>query len=250
MRFAPTPAGPLDVPLVVVGQKPPTIDDEPVWPLPVTLADLDDAATWERLARRDEIQKRRKLLSGLEGLFKRAARRKSRPGTGYWVAPHFWFVHGLMRDSQRDADEDIDVAEGTILSGTVGPPYFRVMPREARHHAYRMLRALEVDLIFVEDGVRFRRLRQVLRVLFEVYDIHGGRKPAEEVHFRGLPGTRVLIHAFQFDEPFKSEYYPEPKYDYLGRARILHVFRDRGGEEEFVEPPFDRDASPVPYMVG
>jgi hypothetical protein len=93
-------------------------------------------------------------------------------------------------------------------------------------------------------------LRRVLRVLFEVFDMHAGRRPANEIDFRGLPGVRVLIHEFQFDEPFKSETYPEPKYDYLGRARILHVFRDRGGQEEFIEPPFDMSRSPAPMALG
>ena len=113
-----------------------------------------------------------------------------------------------------------------------------------------MLRALEIDLIFVEDGVGWRRLRRVLRALFEVFDVHGGRRPAEEVHFRGLPGTRVLIHEFQFDDPFKSELYPEPKYDFLGRARLLHVFRDRGEQEELIEPPYDFSRTPAPVAVG
>jgi hypothetical protein len=245
-RFAPARPGPLDVELEWDEAKAPGLADEPRWPLAVAGADLDDPGLWERLRRRDEVQKRRKLVSALERLFKLVAGRPARGGSGYWVAPHFWFVTGLMRDSQRDADEELDLAEGAILSGTIGPPYARVMPRAVRHHLYRILRAVQVDLIFVEDGVTFRRFRKVLRALFEVYDVHGGRRPAEEIDFRGLPGTRVLIHEFQFDEPFRSETYPEPKYDYLGRARILHVFRDRGEHEEPIEPPFDFSRSPAP----
>jgi hypothetical protein len=111
------------------------------------------------------------------------------------------------------------------------------------------MRATRVDLVFIEDGVSFKRLRRVLRVLFEVYDVHAGRRPAEEVDFRGLPGTRVVIHDFQFDEPYQSRTYPEPKYEFLGRARILHVFKDRGGQEEQLESPFDMDRSPAPMGV-
>jgi hypothetical protein len=243
VRFVPTIPGPLDVALDLVELKLPTISDEPRWPLPVTMAELEtDAGVWERLRRRVEILSRRRVIAGLERLFKLAAGRPSRGGSGYWVAPHLWFIAGLM----RDGEDEPDLADNTILSRTAGPPYHRVLPRAARHHLYRMLRALQVDLIFVEDGVGFRRLRKVLRVLFEVYDIHAGRRPAEEVDFRGLPGTRILIHDFQFDEPFRSDTYPEPKYDYLGRARILHVFRDRGAQEEPLESPFDFGRTPAP----
>ncbi|HEY1380518.1 MAG TPA: hypothetical protein VGF55_27200 [Gemmataceae bacterium] len=245
VRFGRAAAGGVGVELVE--SKLPTEADEPHWPLPVTLAELEsDAGTWERLRRRDEVQARRKVVAGLERLFKVAAGRPAKGGSGYWVAPHFWFVAGLMRDGEGDAD----LGDDAILSRTVGPPYHRVLSHAARHHAYRLMRAVRVDLIFVEDGVTFRRLRKVLRVLFEVYDVHGGRRPAEEVDFRGLPGTRVLIHDFQFDEPFKSEVYPEPKYDYLGRARILHVFRDRGEQEEPLESPFDFGRTPAPAAIG
>jgi hypothetical protein len=243
VRFGPAVPGGNDVEVILVEAKLPTTNDEPRWPLPVTLSELQsDAGLWERLRRRAEIQARRRVIGGLERLFKLAAGRPSRGGSGYWVAPHLWFIAGLM----RDGDDEPDLADNTILSRTAGPPYHRVLPRAARHHMYRMMRALQVDLIFVEDGVGFRRLRKVLRVLFEVYDIHAGRRPAEEVDFRGLPGTRVLIHDFQFDEPFRSEVYPEPKYDYLGRARILHVFRDRGEQEEPLESPFDYSHTPAP----
>jgi hypothetical protein len=246
VRLAPAAAGPLDVPLALVEAKLPTIEDEPRWPLLVTMSELQsDAGVWQRLRRRDEIQARRKVVAGLERLFKLAASRPVRGGNGYWVAPHLWFIAGLM----RDGDDEPDLTDNTILSRTAGPPYHRILPRAARHHIYRIMRALQVDMVFVEDGVGFRRLRKVLRVLFEVYDIHGGRRPAEEVDFRGLPGTRVLIHDFQFDEPFRSEVYPEPKYDYLGRARILHIFRDRGVQEESLETPFDFSRTPAPAAM-
>jgi hypothetical protein len=247
VRFRPGEPGSLDAPLQLIEAKLPTASDEPHWPLPVTTAELEaDAGLWERLRRRVEIQARRKVVAGLERLFKIAASRPARGGNGYWVAPHLWFIAGLM----RDGEDDPDMAENTILSRTAGPPYHRLLPRAARHHLYRLLRAVQVDLIFVEDGVGFRRFRKVLRVLFETYDVHAGRRPAEEIDFRGLPGTRVLIHDFQFDEPFKSELYPEPKYDYLGRARILHIFRDRGGQEEPLETPFDFGRTPAPAAMS
>jgi hypothetical protein len=216
---------------------------DPVWPLKVSLTDLEDGAVMSRLSKRVEIQCRRRVSTALERLFKFAARREFANGQGFWVAPHFWFIVGLTRDAQED---EIDLADSPMLSGTVGPAFHRMMPRAARHHMFRVLRALHVDLIFVEDGVRFRRFSKVLRRLFDIYDKHGDRRPAEDSHFTGLPGTKVVIHEFQLDEPFKSETYPEPKYDYLGRARILHVFRDRHQDEELVEPPFDFSQTPTP----
>ena len=201
----------------------------------------------DRLTRRHEIQARRRIVTALERLFKRIGHRTYNNGQGFWVAPHFWFIVGLTRDAQ---EEEIDLADSPMLSGTVGPAFHRVMPRAARHHFYELMRALHVDLIFVEDGVKFRRLVKVLRRMFEVYDKHAGRKPAEDIHFVGLTGTRVMIHDFQLDEPFKSETYPEPKYDYLGRARILHIFRDRSESEELVEPPFDFTRTPTPVLRG
>lgn len=245
VRFAASGPGPLDVPLELVEQALPVAETAtPRWPLTITLADVNDPALWQRLERRDQVQKRRKLLGALEHLFKLAKGRRSLRGQGFWVAPHFWFIGGLMRDEQSD-----ELSDESILSRAVGPPYHRVIPRAVRHHVYQMLRAVQIDLIFVEDGVGWRRLRRVLRSLFEVYDVHAGRRPAEEVDFRGLPGTRVLIHDFQFDDPFKSETYPEPKYDFLGRARLLHVFRDRGEQEELIEPPFDMSRTPAPVSA-
>ena len=130
------------------------------------------------------------------------------------------------------------------------PRTVRILPRCVRHHIYRILRAVQIDMIYVEDGVGFRRFSRVLRLMFEHFDIFGGQRKVDEIHFQGVPGTRVLIHEFQLSEPFKSETYPEPEFENLGRARILHIFRDRGGHEEFVEPPFDASRSPAPALVG
>jgi hypothetical protein len=203
------------------------------WPLRVSLDNLDKPEVLQRLIRRDEIQNRRRLVSGLEQLFKRQARRKHRPGTGCWVAPHFWFIAGLVRDV-RDQEDDLN--EGTVWHGTIGP-------------SYRILRALQIDMIFVEDGVGFRKFCRVLRLMFEHFDIYGGRKKADEIHFQGVPGTRVLIHEFQLNEPFKSDTYPEPEFENLGRARVMHIFRDRGEQFERIEPPGDQSWIPAPSMA-
>jgi len=248
VRFDPATPNPLDVRIVLAAEALPFEQPPDVWPLVITPADLERPGLFVRLARRNEIQQRRRFLSSLESLLK-LAKGKARSGLGYWLSPHYWFITGLMRDTRPGEEGDFDLAEDPILTAAIGPPYHRVFPRSVRHHLYQVMRATRVDLVFIEDGVSFKRLRRVLRVLFEVYDVHAGRRPAEEVDFRGLPGTRVVIHDFQFDEPYQSRTYPEPKYEFLGRARILHIFKDRGGQEEQLESPFDMDRSPAPLGV-
>ncbi len=218
---------------------------EPEWPLCLSIEDLQAGQVLERLERRDEIQKRRLLMRGLKRVFKSAAQREFDYGSGYWVAPHLWFMPGLTRDEAGEQEN----AESTFMAQVVGPGFHQVMHRHVREYVYRLFRSLEVDLIFVEDGIDFRNLKKVLRVLFEVHDKSAGKKCAEEIQFQGLPKVKVLIHEFDVDEPFRSGTYPEPRYDDLGRARILHVFRDRGDEEELIEPPFDFSSTPVPLFA-
>jgi hypothetical protein len=221
-------------------------DFDPPWPLPVSLADLDNPNVFDRLYRRHEITQRRLIVTGLERLFKRALRKDYRFGNGFLVAPHFWFVGGLSRDDQ---EEELDLNDSPLLSNTIGTPYHRSIARPARHHLYRMFRALQVDMLFVEDGVSYRKLVRVLRRLFEVYDKNAGQKRLEDFHLNGLHKLRVIIHEFQLDEPYKMDGYPEPKYEQLGRARILHVFRDRGEQEELTETPFDFTQTPAPMSA-
>jgi hypothetical protein len=246
VSFEPEPPSEIDVRIKLVEQiRSQATEFEPEWPLCVSLEDLRAGQVRDRLERRDEIQKRRLLLRGLERVFKSAARREFDHGSGYWVAPHLWFMPGLTRDEMSEQES----GESTFMAQVVGPGYHEVMHRHAREYAYRLLRSLEVDLIFVEDGVDFRKLKKVLRVLFEVHDKSAGKKRAEEIQFQGLPKVKVLIHEFDVDEPFKSGLYPEPRYEDLGRARILHVFRDRGDDEELIEPPFDFSSTPVPMFA-
>ncbi|HEX3147820.1 MAG TPA: hypothetical protein VHR66_07025 [Gemmataceae bacterium] len=223
-----------------------THEFDPTWPLAVSRADLRNEFVYTRMARRDEIQLRRQLRRGLEKIFREAKGRTSSGGCGYWLAPHLWFVAGLTRDEVTGGED-----EPAFLTEVVGPPYAEVFTLAERRYLYHLLKSLEVDLIFVEDGVGYRKLAKVLRVLFEVYDKGAGRKRSEDVHFRGLTKVRVMFHDFDVDEPFRpSSKYPEPKFAPLGRLRVLHIFRDRGGEEEFVEPPFNFDQTPVPSLVG
>jgi hypothetical protein len=215
-------------------------------PLEVSIEGLRVPELLDLIARRDEIQRRRILLRRLRSIFRRAARRRYRSGSGFWVAPHYWFISALSRDQY---DEEFHVDEGTMILEIIPPFYHRALPREVRHHLHQICRALAIDLIFLEDGVGFRGLRRVMRILFEHHDVHGGTRPIEEMHFRGLQGIRVMIHDYRLDRPLDRENYPEPDYEDLGRARVLHVFRDRGGPAEDDVEPVDLDRLLMPAGI-
>jgi hypothetical protein len=239
VRRAPAPRAPGEVRVEIVpDERSEAIEFNPHWPLKVSLADLNNPLVKERLARRDEIATRRQLFRGLQKLFKRASAFKGPAGGGFWLAPHWWFVEGAGRE---DAD-----ATGDDAPPLVGPAYSAVLAPRARQHAHAVLRATHIDMIFIEDGVTYRNLERALRVLTELYDVHGGQRRAEELHFRGVPKVRVMIHDYEPGNPFRSDLYPEPKFDDLSRVRVLHIFKDRGGEDEWVEPPFDFSSTPAP----
>ena len=206
----------------------------PLWPLAVSADELSQADTLAKLRRRDEIQRRRAFLRGLEKLMRRLARRRPEQGRGLWIAPHLWYATRLTRDEDE---------EDRFLSG---PRWHPTVPPAARAHLYDVMTGAQIDLIFVEDGIGFRRLRRVFALLFEYHDLFGGKRRAEERQFLGLPGVRVVIHDFDLEEPFQSKHYPEPDYEDIGRARILHVFRDRGGDEEDLMAPVDSGRRPEP----
>lgn len=235
-----------DVKLRLVPQERSEINEfEPGWPLAVGLDDFSGDLLYERSARREEIQLRRDLLSGVETLLKRAKNRNSAGGCGYWFAPHLWFVVGLTRDEITGHDE-----EPSFLTEIIGPSYDEVFGPKVRNYSHGLLKSLQIDLIFIEDGVGHRRMNRVLRRMFELFDKSNGRKRAEDLHFQGMSKVRVMFHDFDVNETFKSQKYPEPKFSPLGRLRVMHVFRDRGEDEELVEPPFNWDETPVPYLVG
>jgi hypothetical protein len=218
---------------------------DPRWPLKVSLADLEAGAVRDRLARRDEIQLRRQFFRGLAKLLKHLKAVTPSAGGGYWLAPHWWFIETVQWEEPDRPKRD----EAEPLR-PLGPGFDRVFPPRVRQHLFKVLRATQVDLIYLEDGVGHRKLGQVLRGLFEVYDIHGGKKKAEDHHFRGVPKVRVMIHEYAPGNPFRSAGgYPEPKFDEVSRFRVLHVFKDRGGHEEEVEPPFDFSREPSPVLA-
>jgi hypothetical protein len=225
-----------DVPVKLVHPEASQVHEfDPDWPLAVSRSDLAGEFVYTRMSRRDEIQLRRNFLRGLAKIFQETRERSSGGGCGYWLAPHLWFVAGLTRDE---------------VTEIVGPPYAEVFTLPVRRYIYKLLKALRVDLIFVEYGVSFRKLIRVFRLMFEVYDKGAGKKRCDDVQFQGVTKVRVMFHDFDVDEPFRSSRYPEPKFAPLARLRVMHIFRDRGGEEEFIEPPFSCDQSPAPVLLG
>jgi len=207
---------------------------------------LEDPETARRMARRNEVVQRRTLLRGLERVFKRAAAMSFQHGTGFFLAPHLWFESGLRRDARDEENERQDADSGSF-DDHFGPSYALLMTRAARRHFYGVMRGVELDAIFIEDGVKWRRLRPVLKVLFKLYDVHEGRQPAADRHFSLLHGVHVVVHDFRLDEKPDLHGYPEPKYREISRARILHVFRDRGGEKDPVHD--DSPSERVPLLV-
>ncbi|MEM9379408.1 MAG: hypothetical protein AAGB93_05605 [Planctomycetota bacterium] len=207
---------------------------------PVRPDALDDAEFLWRLARRADLRSRRNVLHGLETIFRHAARASRDVGTGYIVAPHQWFFVGMERDiATPDDSEDVS------MTGSLHPSFRAVMTRRARHHLWQVLSGVGVDLIHVEYGVGFRRVRVALRVLFEVYDVHGGRRQVQDRDFAGVHGVHAIVHDVDLEKPRSSGMYPEPDYELASRARILHLYRDRGGEEETVDVPSRSDGLPV-----
>ncbi len=219
---------------------------DPRWPLKVSLADLQAGAVRERFTRRDEIQLRRRFFRGLRSLLKQAKAEDRSQGGGYWLAPHWWFFNGLGRED-GDSSKRAEDGEGSLRS--VGPPFSSIFGRRARQHMHRVLRGVEVDVIYIEDGVQLKQLVQVFRAILEVYDVYGGQKRVDDHSFVGIPKVRVIVHDLSPEKPLVSVKYRQPKFDDLSRGRVLHVFRDRGDHEEVSDLPFDYSSEPSPLLM-
>jgi hypothetical protein len=218
---------------------------DPRWPLKVSLDDLAGTVVKERVARRDEIQLRRRFHKCLSKLLKQSALIVPESGGGFWIAPHWWFVETLLWEAPpkgKSADH------GAVLR-PVGPSFEKLFGPRVRQHLHGILRAAQIDLVYVEDGVSPRKLEKVLRELFELHDVHGGRRRAEDHHFQGIPKVRVMFHDYAPGNEFRSETYPEPKFDDVSRFRVMHVFRDREESEETSDVPFDFSWEPAPLAI-
>lgn len=220
----------------------------PVWPLKIAPADLDNPLVKERLERRDEIHLRRRVFRGLTKLLKKGYEIRKSKGGGFWLAPHWWFIDGLGREEGGKSKRTED-GEGEVLR-RVGPGFDKAFGRRPRQYLHRVLRAVQIDVIYIEDGVPLKAVVKVLRQLFEVFDVHAGKRVVDDHTFRGIPKVRVMVHEFSPVKPPTAVKYKQPKFDDLSRGRVLHLFKDRGDHEEVGDVPMDFDYVPSPVLVG
>ena len=167
-------------------------------------------------------------------------------GGGYWLAPHWWFFNGLGRED-GDASKRAEDGEGSLRS--VGPPFSSVFGRRSRQHLHQILRGVEIDVIYVEDGVNLKQIVQVFRAIFEIYDVHAGSKRVDDHSFVGIQKVRVVVHDLAPEKPLVAVKYRQPKFDDLSRGRVLHIFRDRGDYQEVSDTPFDYSSEPSPLLM-
>ncbi len=245
--FAPVPdtgARPVSIQLVPAEQSEAT-EFDPRWPLKVSMDDLQGTIVPERIQRRDEIQLRRRFLKCLAKLLKQSALLVPENGGGFWIAPHWWFVETLLWESPSKNS----ASDHAAVLRPVGPSFEKLFGARVRQHLHSILRSTQIDLIYLEDSVSPRKLEKVLRELFELYDVHGGKRRAEEHHFQGIPKIKVMFHEYAPGNEFRSDTYPEPKFDDVSRFRVMHVFRDREESEETTDIPFDFSWEPSPLAI-
>ncbi len=185
---------------------------------------LTSVETLAELRRLDHALVRHRLFSGLGRILAHATERRFVDGTGFWLAPHLWYVRGLTRDT-----DDMDYH-------TIGDSYHVALPARSRQHAHRVFAAAEIDLVFAEDGVTALAIESVLERLFDLYDVWGPGR-IEEGAFAGFPSVRVMLQDIAPGEPPpRRSGYPEPSYEEISRARILHIMVDRGDGEDVSDP--------------
>lgn len=157
-------------------------------------------------------------------------------GEGFLFAPHWWPSDRMYRDSWHEDD---------LSEGSAGPDFHRHYGRPARRLLRRLLRALAIDLIYIEDGVPAARLGDVMRFLFRRFDVvrsgAGREEPLGERDLVSPPGIHLALQEIEIDVRTREVEtgYHEPSYESLSRARILLVLRERGGEEDVpADDPF------------
>jgi hypothetical protein len=230
----------LGVPLQIGEKAAQSSFDDREWFRTITRDELGTKALHQAIRRRSTQICRRAFRHGIRRALKFAQQRQYEKGSGYWIAPHLWFVTHLTRDEDEE----------TNIFGNIGQPWRTLIPMAARSEFYGLLRRLQIDLLFVEDGVRPKAVERVLQSLFD----HDDRKPNQpltpEHPFVGIPGIHEILHEHSLGGQLGKKDYPEPDYEEVGRARILHIFKARGGEEAPIEDPVEQGSRPVLSTVG
>jgi hypothetical protein len=168
----------------------------------------------------------------------RAGRRDR--GEGFLFAPHWWPSDRMYRDSWHDED---------LSEGSAGPDFHRHYGQPARRLLRRILKALAIDLIYIEDGVPSAQVLVALRLCLRHYDATGGDEGRdqliEERHLSSPPGLHLALQEIELDLTTRDlGGYKEPSYESLSRARVLLILRVRGGEEEPEDDPFAFTSEP------
>ena len=210
------------------------------WPLRVAAADLADPSVRDRLSRRDELTLRREALRGVRTLLAHGFEERKVRGGSFQLAPHWGFFDRMTREEPRRGRSG--------KPRPVGPAFQRIFTPRVRQHLHAVFRAAQIDILLIEDGVSQRGLRLVLKAVFELYDKTRGSMRAEELHFGGVPKVRVMFHDYAPEVPFRATRYAEPHLDDLDRARVMHIFRDHGGEKVKPDDPFDLSWEPAPTL--
>lgn len=209
-------------------------------PLPRPLENLSPPERLFTLDHFDFVTKRRLFYRGLSRLMKIAAGLDFLSGGGYLLCPHHLFIEGLHRDDPGGAEGEPRI---------IGPPFHTLWGLRTRQFLHEVLTKLKIDLIFYEEDVRWPALRKVLDQMFERYLQRPDDGPLQESDFRFLMGVRVFIEDLVPEKPKEiREEYDEPAFANLSRARVLMVYRDRGGQEDPSREDAPREKVPAPMF--
>ncbi|MEO0651326.1 MAG: hypothetical protein AAFZ65_11680 [Planctomycetota bacterium] len=205
--------------------------------------DRDVLALRHSLSRRAERVHRRALLRAMPRLLEIAERERPVAAEGLWIGPQHWFERAVT------APAETETLGRRYFDADVGPPFSELLDWRTRVYWQGVCARLEVDHLFVERGIAPEALAATVEQMFEVEDVFGGRARLEERHLRAIPGVQAMIHELPGEGPWLREEYPEPNYEELARARILHLFRDRGGEPERSLPSSPSRSRPLSPRV-